>query len=71
VVVNIVDPHAIVLGGGVSNVPGLAPRVQAALPALVFSDGCDTPVLRAVHGDSSGIRGAAYTATSRPSALER
>ena len=59
VVVNIVDPHAIVLGGGVSNVPGLAPRVQAALPSLVFSDGCDTPVLRAAHGDSSGIRGAA------------
>jgi fructokinase len=62
VVVNIVDPHAIVLGGGVSNVPGLAPRVQAALPSLVFSDGCDTPVLRAVHGDSSGIRGAAMLA---------
>jgi fructokinase len=62
VVVNIVDPHAIVLGGGVSNVPGLAPRVQAALPHLVFSDGFDTPVLRAVHGDSSGIRGAAMLA---------
>ena len=62
VVVNIVDPHAIVLGGGVSNVPGLAPRVQAALPHLVFSDGFDTPVLRAVHGDSSGIRGAALLA---------
>ncbi|MEY4811124.1 MAG: hypothetical protein RI986_1462, partial [Planctomycetota bacterium] len=35
VVVNIIDPHAIVLGGGVSNIPGLAERVQAALPALV------------------------------------
>jgi fructokinase len=59
VVVNIIDPHAIVLGGGVSNIPGLAERVQAALPALVFSDECHTPVLRAAHGDSSGIRGAA------------
>jgi fructokinase len=59
VVVNIIDPHAIVLGGGVSNIPGLAERVQAALPALVFSDECHTPVLRAKHGDSSGIRGAA------------
>jgi len=59
VVVNIIDPHAIVLGGGVSNIPGLAERVQAALPALVFSDECRTPVLRAAHGDSSGIRGAA------------
>ena len=59
VVVNIIDPHAIVLGGGVSNIPGLAERVQAALPALVFSDECRTPVFRAKHGDSSGIRGAA------------
>jgi fructokinase len=59
VVVNICDPHAIVLGGGVSNIPGLAERVQAALPRWTFSDTCDTPVLRAKHGDSSGIRGAA------------
>ncbi|MCX5640264.1 MAG: ROK family protein [Planctomycetota bacterium] len=59
VVVNIIDPHAIVLGGGVSNIPGLAERVQAALPVLVFSDECHTPVFRAKHGDSSGIRGAA------------
>ena len=59
VVVNIIDPHANVLGGGVSNIPGLAERVQAALPALVFSDECHTPVFRAKHGDSSGIRGAA------------
>lgn len=59
VVVNIIDPHAIVLGGGVSNIPGLAERVQAALPALVFSDECHTPVFRAKYGDSSGIRGAA------------
>ena len=66
VVVNRIDPHAIVLGGGVSNVPGLAERVQAALPSLVFSDECSTPVLRAVHGDSSGIRGAAMLAKSVP-----
>ena len=65
VVVNIIDPHAIVLGGGVSNIPGLAERVQAALPALVFSDECRTPVLRAVHGDSSGIRGAAMLGAIR------
>ena len=65
VVVNIIDPHAIVLGGGVSNIPGLAERVQAALPGLVFSDECRTPVLRAVHGDSSGIRGAAMLGAIR------
>ena len=65
VVVNIIDPHAIVLGGGVSNIPGLAERAQAALPALVFSDECRTPVLRAAHGDSSGIRGAAMLGAIR------
>ena len=40
----------------------LAKRVQATLPSLVFSDECRTPVLRAKHGDSSGIRGAAWLA---------
>lgn len=58
VVVNICDPDAIVLGGGVSNIPGLAARVQGALPRWVFSDACTTPVVHAKHGDSSGIRGA-------------
>ncbi|MFO0962851.1 MAG: ROK family protein [Phycisphaerales bacterium] len=58
VVVNLCDPDAIVLGGGLSNIPGLAERVEALLPRWVFSDACSTPVRRAQHGDSSGIRGA-------------
>ena len=58
-VVNILDPDAVILGGGVSNIPDLAPRVAALLPRYVFSDSVQTKVLRAIHGDSSGVRGAA------------
>ncbi|WP_138510213.1 ROK family protein [Maricaulis alexandrii] len=59
-VINLIDPDVIVLGGGVSNAPGLAERVEAALPTLVFADGIRTPVRRHAHGDSSGVRGAAW-----------
>ncbi|WP_328702894.1 ROK family protein [Arenibaculum pallidiluteum] len=59
-VVNILDPDVIVLGGGMSNIA----RLYAELPGLMnrycFSDGIDTPVLQARHGDSSGVRGAAW-----------
>lgn len=58
-VVNIVDPAAVVLAGGLSNLPGLAPRVTAALQALAFSDTLVTTVQVAHFGDSSGVRGAA------------
>jgi fructokinase len=60
VIVNILDPDVIVLGGGMSNVGELYERVPAALPAFVFSGECETPVRAAVHGDSSGVRGAAW-----------
>nr|WP_275297533.1 ROK family protein [Maricaulis parjimensis] len=59
-VINLVDPDVVVLGGGVSNAPGLAEDAEAALPALVFADGIATPVLKNLHGDSSGVRGAAW-----------
>lgn len=59
-VVNVLDPDIIVLGGGVSQLPGLAPRLTGALGAQVFGRECDTPVVLARHGDSSGIRGAAW-----------
>ena len=59
-VVNVVDPDAIVLGGGVSNLDVLYERVPEAMGQWVFSDTCDTPILRNVHGDSSGVRGAAW-----------
>lgn len=59
-VVNVADPEVIVLGGGVSNIPGLAARVQDALEPFVFTDRVQTRVVRNLHGDSSGVRGAAW-----------
>lgn len=58
-VVNVLDPDAIVLGGGVSNVERLYDTVPALMRAYVFSDTFVTPIVRALHGDSSGVRGAA------------
>ena len=59
-VINLLDPGAIVLGGGMSNLPGLAGAVAALLPEYVFSDAVLTPVVLNRHGDSSGVRGAAW-----------
>ena len=58
-VVNILDPDCIVLAGGLSNMDHLYQQVPALLPRWVFSDTVDTPLLRARHGDSSGVLGAA------------
>jgi fructokinase len=66
-VINLLDPDVVVLGGGMSNLPDLASAVSAALPRYVFSDTVLTKVAVNVHGDSSGVRGAAWlwtTATS-------
>jgi fructokinase len=60
IVINICDPDVIVLGGGMSNIPGLAERVSELLPRYVFSDTVETRVVRNMHGDSSGVRGAAW-----------
>ncbi len=59
-VINLLDPDVIVLGGGMSNVPGLADAVTQLLPQHVFSDSVLTRVVRHQHGDSSGVRGAAW-----------
>ncbi len=59
-VINVFDPEAIVLGGGVSNVAQLYEALPARLPHYVFSDRVDTRILPPVHGDSSGVRGAAW-----------
>lgn len=59
-VINIIDPSAIVLGGGMSNIEQLYEKVPGLLPNYVFSDVTTTPVLKAQHGDSSGVRGAAW-----------
>jgi fructokinase len=58
-VINILDPDAVVLGGGLSNVDRLYQTVPALLPRYVFSDQVATRVLKARHGDSSGVFGAA------------
>lgn len=59
-VVNLLDPDVIVLGGGLSNIPILYERLPAAIARWAFSDRIDTPVRPAQHGDSSGVRGAAW-----------
>ena len=59
-VINILDPEVVVLGGGMSNLPTLPQDVQAALPPHVFTDRVATRVLRNKHGDSGGVRGAAW-----------
>lgn len=60
VVCDVLDPDAIVLGGGMSNVGELYERLPGAIAPLVFSDVFTTPVRPAQHGDSSGVRGAAW-----------
>jgi fructokinase len=59
-IINVLDPDVIVLGGGVSNIARLYTRVPPLLKSFVFSDSTDTPVVAARHGDSSGVRGAAW-----------
>ena len=59
-VINVVDPDVIVLGGGLSNIEALYGLVPDAIRRHAFSDDVTTPVVRAIHGDSSGVRGAAW-----------
>jgi fructokinase len=59
-VINLLDPDVIVLGGGMSNLPKLAESVLPILPKYVFSDSVLTRIVRNKHGDSSGVRGAAW-----------
>jgi fructokinase len=59
-VVNLLDPDVVVLGGGLSNIARLYDNVPRLLARYVFSDRVDTPVVPAAHGDSSGVRGAAW-----------
>jgi fructokinase len=60
VIVDILDPDVIVLGGGMSNVDELYAQVPPITAERIFSDVFETPILRAKHGDSSGVRGAAW-----------
>ncbi len=59
-VVNLLDPDVIVLGGGLSNIDALYSDVPAEWTNWVFSDRVDTRLVRNRHGDSSGVRGAAW-----------
>jgi fructokinase len=59
-VINVLDPDVVVLGGGVSNIDALYPGLAKELPPWVFSDEVGTRIVRAHHGDSSGVRGAAW-----------
>ncbi len=59
-VINILDPDVIVLGGGLSNIQRLYDTVPKLWPRYVFSDRIDTRLVPPKHGDSSGVRGAAW-----------
>jgi fructokinase len=59
-IVNILDPDVIVLGGGLSNMAALKRDLNQRIAPYVFSDRADTTIRNAVHGDSSGVRGAAW-----------
>jgi fructokinase len=64
-VINILDPDVIVIGGGVSKLEDIYREIPKKLPAYVFGGEASTPVLPAVFGDSSGVRGAAWLWPSR------
>jgi fructokinase len=57
---DIVDPDVLVLGGGMSNVDALYARLPEAIAAHAFTDSFVTKIVQATHGDSSGVRGAAW-----------
>ncbi|MEK9724131.1 MAG: ROK family protein [Rhodospirillaceae bacterium] len=59
-VINVLDPDVIVLGGGLSNVGRLYANVPAIWNRWIFSDECTTPLVANRHGNSSGVRGAAW-----------
>ena len=60
VLCDILDPNVIVLGGGMSNTDELYERLPEVVSRYVFSDVFETPIVKARHGDSSGVRGAAW-----------
>jgi fructokinase len=59
-IINVLDPDAIVLGGGLSNIAQLYERVPRRWERYIFSDTVVTRLVRASHGDASGVRGAAW-----------
>ena len=64
--INILDPDVIVLGGGLSNIGRLYADINKRIGAYAFSDMITTPVRPPLHGDSSGVRGAAWLWPAQP-----
>jgi len=58
--VNVIDPDVIVIGGGLSQLAGIYRNVPPLLEKYGFGGGIHTPIVSALHGDSSGVRGAAW-----------
>ncbi|MBS1490625.1 MAG: ROK family protein [Bacteroidetes bacterium] len=63
VVLNIVDPDVVVIGGGVGNIDLIYTEGKQALQSFIFNDRCETPIVRPKLGDSAGVYGAAYLTT--------
>ena len=59
-IVNVLDPDVIVLGGGLSNIPALYSELPARVERYAFAPQGQTAIVRNLHGDSSGVRGAAW-----------
>lgn len=66
VLINVIDPDVIVLGGGLSNIAQLYENLPAKVAHYAFSDAVHTPIVQAVHGDSGGVRGAAWLWPDHP-----
>ncbi len=68
--INLLDPDVIVLGGGLSQLPGLSERLAELATPQVFGAAGDPPLRTrfalARHGDASGVRGAAWLGRERP-----
>ena len=59
-VINFLDPDVIVIGGGLSNIERIYTDVPKIWSKWIFSGRAETKILKAMHGDSSGVRGAAW-----------
>jgi fructokinase len=67
-VINLLDPNVIVLGGGLSNLPHLYEDLPRLIRPWLICDGMATPIRPPLHGDSSGVRGAAWLWEAEPAA---
>ncbi|MGI4757695.1 MAG: ROK family protein, partial [Janthinobacterium lividum] len=59
-VMNLLDPDCIVIGGGLSRLDRLYTNLPPLIAQYTFGKGCETPIRKAIHGDASGVRGAAW-----------